>query len=261
MRRTGGAVAALPEGQLWQLDPPAFRMRVQPDSMLGYAQGEGIIVDRGEQTHAQEIDLFCEGTMAAAVTALNGLYPFHASTVLGPRGAVMLAGTSGAGKSTLAAALALSGWPLLADDLSILLPHEGRQHVLPWRKRLKLWPDIIEALGLAAGPMVSPEYPKHFVDVPRADTAAPLSALVILADGLAGLCAASAGEAMAAWTQEHYSSALLAAARGWTAADRFKDAAEKVAACPAFVFTRPVEHTGPQEAAAMLRMGLEEAVR
>ncbi len=52
-----------------------------------------------------------------AALARRGLHPVHASAVVGPAGAICLAGASGAGKSTLAGRLAGRGARFLSDDV------------------------------------------------------------------------------------------------------------------------------------------------
>lgn len=52
----------------------------------------------------------------------RGLCVLHASSVLSPRGAVLVTGQSGAGKSTTVARLMADGWPLLTDEVSAIGP-------------------------------------------------------------------------------------------------------------------------------------------
>ena len=79
----------------------------------------------------------------------RGLLPLHAS-VVGVNGrAVALAGPSGAGKSTLAAVLAAGGCDVLADDICILDAAAGGQ-VLAGTRRLRLWRDALDHLGISA---------------------------------------------------------------------------------------------------------------
>ena len=246
------------DGFAWRMEGEEFCLRVEPDSWLQYRRGEGVSVAQGPATPDDEIDLFAHGTLAAAIVAMNGLYPFHGSGVLAPGGAVVLTGPSGAGKSTLAAGLAGRGLQLLSDDLTILLEREDDvPFVLPWTKRLKLWGDTLAMTGLRGAGLVSEGYTKHFVDVPRAGEAAPLRAVVELAEGELAWERLSAGEAIAAWTADHYMSHVLAAARGWDRAARLADAAARVSETPAFRLTFPHDPAGFPElldfAAARLR--------
>lgn len=228
----------------WMVEDDVLLFRIPPDTLVRYALGEGLAVDAGPATHPAEIDLFCEGSIAAAVAALNGLYPFHGSSVVRNGHAIVFTGPSGAGKTTLCAALALAGYPLLADDLCVLEEAErGPPVVLPGRKQPKLWPDALDMTGAARGARVSPEYGKHFVEgLPRATTAVPLGAIVLLEQGRPGepvLEPLTGGEAIAAWSAEHYCTAFLAAARGWDRAAIFRDAAAKAHSVPAWRLRLP----------------------
>ncbi len=78
----------------------------------------------------------------------RSLLPLHAS-VVGVNGrAVALAGPSGAGKSTLAAVLAARGHDVLADDICII-DTAGGADVLAGTRRLRLWRDALDHLGIA----------------------------------------------------------------------------------------------------------------
>jgi hypothetical protein len=61
--------------------------------------------------------------------------------------AVALAGASGRGKSTLASALAMEGHALLSDDVCRITFSEGKPMAFPGPPRLRLWPDMVKALG------------------------------------------------------------------------------------------------------------------
>lgn len=66
--------------------------------------------------------------------------------------AVALAGPSGAGKSTLAAVVSARGHQVLADDICIIDAANGAPNgaaVLPGTRRLRLWRDALEHLGIA----------------------------------------------------------------------------------------------------------------
>lgn len=89
------------------------------------------------------------GVPLAFLCSLWGMLPLHAACVtLGGR-AVLLAGTAACGKSSLAAALALDGGKLMADEFCVLDPNgPGGAVIWPSFPELGLWPDSIKALGL-----------------------------------------------------------------------------------------------------------------
>lgn len=111
----------------------------------------------------------------------------HGCSVQGPSGTTVFLGASGAGKSTLAAALHLRGHRILADDMSVLAQGGACASILPGTRRIKLWPDAAEALGLAWRdlPRIRAAHEKRVLEL--AD-GAPLSAsclarVFVLADG------------------------------------------------------------------------------
>ena len=265
-RRAGHVEAALDGEALgrrtYLLKPGELLFRIPPDTLVHYRLGSGLTVDPGKGTHPAEIDLFCEGSIAAAVTAIAGLYPFHGSAVgVGGR-AVILTGPSGAGKTTLATGLALAGMPLLADDLSVIVDGEDGPEVLPWRKKPKLWPDAIAMTGAVKGRQVSPEYAKFFAEgLPRADQPLPLGALVLLEDGERSFGPLGGAAAIAAWSAEHYCSEFLALARRWDRAAVFADAAAKARSVPAWRLALPHAHGEYTANLDFARDAIERAMR
>ena len=84
----------------------------------------------------------------AAVLRQRGLLVLHASTVISPEGAVLIAGDAGAGKSTTVAALAARGWVLQSDDVTALRLADGRLEALPGTRRVYLYEDSATRLGI-----------------------------------------------------------------------------------------------------------------
>lgn len=219
-------------------------LRIGAASLAHYAPSQGLAIARDPGDHPETIELFRQGSVAAGIAALHGLQPLHASSVLAPQGAVALCGPSGAGKSTAAAALAQRGMPLLADDLTLLGdPDSDGPVVLPWRKRLKLWPEGLALARLAGSQRVSPEMSKLYVDAcPLAHDEAPLVALVVLEQGDGPVFERlRGGAAVAAWEEDHYCSHLHALASRHTRGDRFALACRRAAAVPTWRFVRPFD--------------------
>jgi hypothetical protein len=111
----------------------------------------------------------------------RGLLPLHASVVATDGKAIALAGPSGSGKSTLAAVLsAIGGCDVLADDIAII---DGSGAVLPGTRRLRLWRDALDHLGIAVDglPRALSRNEKYLVDGGRGGLANhPLAAIVLL---------------------------------------------------------------------------------
>lgn len=115
------------------------------------ADGSRITVDPVEDPAGAAQRTFLYGSVFAIVGLRRGLLPLHAACLQCTGGAVAFAGPSGVGKSTLAARLVRRGFPVLADDVTMLdLAAPGGPLVLPAFPRLKLWQDAMDRLGLPA---------------------------------------------------------------------------------------------------------------
>lgn len=88
------------------------------------------------------------GPVQAILWHQRGLLPLHASAVNVNGLAIAIAGSSGAGKSTLAAAFAVAGHTVLADDICIVDPQNTT--VLTGQSRLRLWKAALDHFGVSA---------------------------------------------------------------------------------------------------------------
>jgi len=121
------------------------------------------------------------GQVLPLVAALRGLEVIHASALSFGDRAIAIAGAPGAGKSTLALELALRGHALLAEDVVALRAEHGRVMAEPGVALVNLLPtaaarSVVERAGLR----VLGESHKIHVQLPRAASALPLSALYLL---------------------------------------------------------------------------------
>jgi hypothetical protein len=157
-----GAVA---RGVLWQAAPGRFLLEVPDVARYLVEDGRRIVIEPLPQADEVQVARFLYMTPLAALYFQRGVPAFHAAAVVGPDGAVLLAGDSGAGKSTLLAALLQRGWRLLADELSAVdVDARGKPTVLPTSAELVLWPDAKERLKMDA----EPEFARaRFVDTPQ----------------------------------------------------------------------------------------------
>lgn len=98
-----------------------------------------------------EIRVFLLGTVFGILCHQKGLLPLHASCVqIDDGSAVAFCGASGAGKSTMAAAFQRHGYPVLADDISVVdLSSPEGPLVQPAFPRIKLWRDAIDSFALS----------------------------------------------------------------------------------------------------------------
>ena len=110
--------------------------------------GNSIVVDEIGKPSLSEIKLFLLGSAFGALIFQRGKVPFHGSTVLINDKAVIVSGVSGAGKSTITAELTKRGYPIIADDVSLIDVIDKKICVLPGFARIKLWADTLDLLNI-----------------------------------------------------------------------------------------------------------------
>lgn len=135
----------------WEAAQDDFLFRAEENMRFRVTSGREITVERA----AGDDDRAAAYLMGSAWTALlqqRGLVTLHASAVCTREGAVLFLGRSGAGKSTLAAALAVRGYEVLADDVvAVSAVPPGPPRATPGYPNLRLWADAFDRLGIAAG--------------------------------------------------------------------------------------------------------------
>lgn len=130
-----------PDGS-WCLDLVPVARYWFPDQM-------GRVVANAYGTVAEEeVAAYFAGVTLPVVLGCWGFTVFHCSAVQTEVGAVLLMGPSGAGKSTLASGLALSGFPLLADDIVPIVERDGRPYVLCGPNTARLTRESRQIIGI-----------------------------------------------------------------------------------------------------------------
>ena len=86
------------------------------------------------------------GPILGYILRLHDIVALHASSVVIDGQAVAMVGGPEAGKSTTAAAMAIRGFPVLADDVTALDPCPQGFMVRPAYPHLRLWPASAESL-------------------------------------------------------------------------------------------------------------------
>ncbi|MBF0498127.1 MAG: hypothetical protein HQK58_16380 [Deltaproteobacteria bacterium] len=135
-------------GVYYEMNHDQFLLTVDGVARYWVRSGREIIIEPLAAADNSAIRLYLLGSAFGALLFQRGLVPFHGSALDINGRAVVIAGRSAAGKSTLAAVLCRRGHRLLADDVCVFqLDAGGRPFVLPAYPRLKLWADVVDALG------------------------------------------------------------------------------------------------------------------
>lgn len=164
-----------------------------------YSDGPEFLIDRAgehvwsfwpEQVDFDDVLTYLAGPAFGYLLFVRGVTLLHASAVAVRDKAIALVGPAGAGKSTTAAALALSNFPVLTDDIVAVREHNGEFLVQPAYLRLCLWPDSVEALygSPEALPRLAEGWEKRGLelggDCQFEERALPLAAVYVLGERL-----------------------------------------------------------------------------
>lgn len=133
-------------GVLFESSKDEFLLKLPRVGSYYVKDGDQITIDPKPGTSKDEIRLFLLGSVFGALLFQRGITPIHGSAVKIHDKALMIIGNSASGKSTLAASLALSGYPLISDDLSAISYKSGKCVILPGIPVMKLWADSKEML-------------------------------------------------------------------------------------------------------------------
>jgi len=118
----------------------------------------------------------------------RGQEPLHGSAVAVDGGVIAFLGDCGLGKSSLTAAFLQAGYPLVTDDLLVLVRRGVGYTVEPGMPSIKLDPSVARRLlgALPGGPRMAPGAAKRIVSLPPSMSVRnplPLRALYVLTRG------------------------------------------------------------------------------
>jgi len=140
--------SAATTGVLFEANPDNYLLTVPQTARYWVRAGAEITIDAAANSSPADVGAFLAGPVLTALLHQRGALVLHAAGVVGPSGAVLIAGHSGHGKSTLLASLAASGFRALTDDAAAIAGDErGRLMVHPGIPRARLWKDAVRRLG------------------------------------------------------------------------------------------------------------------
>jgi len=143
---------------------------------LSYSDGARFVVD-GLTAHlwgtyrppltAEDLAMYLLGPVLGFVLRRRNITCLHASGVEIHGHAVCFCGDAGYGKSTTAAALALRGLPVLAEDIVALEESGGEFSAVPGYPRVCLWPESVGMLlgRIDALPQLTPMWEKRYLEL------------------------------------------------------------------------------------------------
>ncbi|WP_157046147.1 hypothetical protein [Geotalea uraniireducens] len=127
---------------LWQAAPGRFLLDLPDVARFLVESGTKVTIDPSPTAEEADLRRFARMAPLAALCYQRSMLALHAAAVVGPSGAILIAGDSGAGKSTLLAAMLKREWSFLADDLAaVSLAENGLSMVYPAFPELALWSD------------------------------------------------------------------------------------------------------------------------
>jgi hypothetical protein len=173
-------------------DPDETRSKFEvrgPGTIVFLIRGVGrVLIERGRRV---VFDVFADvaplalrtnfiGTIQAVLWHQRGYLPLHGSAVLVDGRAIAVAGPTTAGKSVTAAALTRRGYPLVADDFTVIDWQPEPPIVLPAYQKLRLLKDACDKLDLLGAALAEahPSEEKYVL----ATEAAPSNAAVPITD-------------------------------------------------------------------------------
>jgi hypothetical protein len=179
-----------PDLQIWDVDSGEFlRLRYSDGVEFWLDRDLATLWARWPATSSLENTLsYLVGPILGLLLRLRGSVCLHASAVSIKDRAVVFVGSEGAGKSTTAAAFAQQGFPVLSDDIVVLVEREQQFHVVPAYRRINLWPDSVNLLygSPEALPRITPGWEKRCLKLSEdgearfEERALPIGAIYIL---------------------------------------------------------------------------------
>jgi hypothetical protein len=177
---------------LYSAQQGAWLLLVYADGMRFALSRTGTEIWAAWPAHStpEQAGTYLLGPVLGLALRQRGVTCLHASVVVTGSHAIALTGPAGSGKSTTAAAYALHGGRVIADDIGVLHETGDSWTVQPTISGVRLWEDSVEMLfgRPDALPFLAQGWEKRLLDLRhsaggfRADDAVPLGAVYVLGD-------------------------------------------------------------------------------
>ncbi|WP_157217187.1 hypothetical protein [Flavisphingomonas formosensis] len=117
------------------------------ETILVAADGRSVTLVGGAHSPSDGVVDVLARRILPRVATLFGATALHGASLAKGDAGILLLGASGAGKSTTTGALAMAGWSILSDDVSIVR-NEGEALLEPCTTGFCIWTDSLAALRL-----------------------------------------------------------------------------------------------------------------
>ncbi len=180
----GYRYAPLGDGSIYLVWPGLFEFLVSADGLR-------IAARPGHKVSWESFYSYLFGQVLSFALLKQGIEPLHGTAMVLEGGAEGFLGDCGYGKSSLAAAFLQAGYPLLTDDLLVLKGNGRGFLAYPSFPRIKLFPEIAQALlgGGTGGVPYNPHTSKMIIPLGRDQSCrkiTPLKAFFVLRPPVAG---------------------------------------------------------------------------
>lgn len=222
----------------WFAQAPGVSLLNLPVARFLVRDGREILVD-GNTGDTPMLTWRLLGLAFGALLHQRGVLTLHSTVIRAGDAAIGFVGQSGAGKSTLAAMLGQRGHDLLIDDLCALTFQDDAAWVQPGPARLRLWSDMVEALGVTGQAQLDPALGKYELPTaPFFPQPLLLRSLIVLESGpVIKLEALDAARRFATVIDHTYARAMLPGQDRKAA--NFMQCRELAGSVPMFRLTRP----------------------
>jgi len=134
-------------GVLYESSEDQFLFRLETVGAYLVKDGKEIIIQPNKNSTKKEIRLFLLGSIMGALLHQRRVLPIHGSAIVSSNKALIFSGDSASGKSTLAAGLAMRGYKVLSDDISVVTNPSNKEFIVhPGVPYIKLWDDVLKQL-------------------------------------------------------------------------------------------------------------------